>query len=209
MPLCTFAHWEYFRVERRAKSSDKTQSRSPCHMTASNRGRRSGPLACVLKSPHPTGDKRRAGKKGYFCLMLLPPSCHFWFDDSGLPLSCLCHSIADKMTTLLVDKSEKAVWRASVDFLLDTKGFQLSHVSGCWKRLNLKLGAVNLSTGKSEGILYPPTKGGICSCGYLKQNMSGFYDLETLEQVDLLMGGKTTQNNSVHRTTLKVALGLI
>lgn len=31
-------------------------------MTASNRGRRNGPLASVLKSPHPSRDKQQAGK---------------------------------------------------------------------------------------------------------------------------------------------------
>lgn len=123
-------------------------------MTASKKGQRSGPLACVLKSPHPIG----APNEGYFDLMFLPPSCHIWFNDNGLPPSCLCHSIPDKMTGLLIDKRKKAIWRASVDFTFDTKAFQLSHMSGCWKHLNLKLGFVYLNTDKSEGILYRPLK---------------------------------------------------
>lgn len=60
--LHTFVRGEYFQVKRHAKNSDKTQSRGPRHMTASNRGRRSGPLASVLKSPHPSRDKQQAGK---------------------------------------------------------------------------------------------------------------------------------------------------
>lgn len=60
--LHAFVRGEYFQVKRHAKNSDKTQSRGPCHMTASNRGRRSGPLASVLKSPHPSRDNQQAGK---------------------------------------------------------------------------------------------------------------------------------------------------
>lgn len=48
----------------------------------------------------------------------------------------------------------------SVNFIFDTKGSQLSHMPGCGKHLNLKLGLVYLNTDKSEGILYPPAKGG-------------------------------------------------
>lgn len=132
--------------------------------------------------------------------MLLPPSCHVWFDDNGLPLSRLCRSIPDKMTALLIDKRREAIWRMSVDFLFDTKGLQLSHMSGCWKHLNLKLGFVYLNTDKSGGILYLQVKGGrgFTLFRAFKARDVWFLWLEDPRASYLLVGGNTMQNNTVH-----------